>query len=63
MLVDLGLGRNQVELFGNIPYVSVVLHHLLKELPIELVCSYAVEILHVIKSSNDDSFDQVLFTY
>ncbi|XP_021906119.1 UPF0505 protein C16orf62 homolog [Carica papaya] len=60
VLVDLGLGRNQVELFGNIPYVSVVLHHLLKELPIELVCSYAVEILHVIKSSNDDSFDQCL---
>lgn len=42
--MELGLGRNQVELFGSNPCVSVVLHHLLKELPTEIVGSYAVEI-------------------
>ncbi|KAJ0045103.1 hypothetical protein Pint_04081 [Pistacia integerrima] len=59
-LVELGLGRNQVELFGSNPYVSVILHHLLKELPTEIVSSNAVEILRLIECSNDDSFDQCL---
>ncbi|KAJ0102793.1 hypothetical protein Patl1_04144 [Pistacia atlantica] len=59
-LVELGLGRNQVELFGSNPYVSIILHHLLKELPTEIVSSNAVEILHLIECSNDDSFDQCL---
>lgn len=57
--MELGLGRNQVELFGSNPCVSVVLHHLLKELPTEIVGSYAVEILHLIEFSNDKSYDQV----
>lgn len=61
MLVELGLGDNQVELFGRFPYVSIVLHHLLKQLPSEVVSSRAVEILCLIELSNDDSFDQVLF--
>ncbi|KAF3453419.1 hypothetical protein FNV43_RR03859 [Rhamnella rubrinervis] len=60
ILVELELGRNEVELFGNFPCVSIVLHHLLKELPIEVVSSSAVEILHVIECSNDYSFDQCL---
>ncbi|KAH9651966.1 VPS35 endosomal protein sorting factor-like [Citrus sinensis] len=58
--MELGLGRNQVELFGSNPCVSVVLHHLLKELPTEIVGSYAVEILHLIEYSNDKSYDQCL---
>lgn len=61
MLVELGLGDNQMELFGRFPYVSIVLHHLLKQLPSEVVSSRAVEILRLIELSNDDSFDQVLF--
>ncbi|KAK9209763.1 hypothetical protein WN944_002131 [Citrus x changshan-huyou] len=60
VLMELGLGRNQVELFGSNPCVSVVLHHLLKELPTEIVGSYAVEILHLIECSNDKSYDQCL---
>ncbi|KDO62078.1 hypothetical protein CISIN_1g002445mg [Citrus sinensis] len=60
VLMELGLGRNQVELFGSNPCVSVVLHHLLKELPTEIVGSYAVEILHLIEYSNDKSYDQCL---
>ncbi|KAL9441648.1 hypothetical protein AB3S75_020195 [Citrus x aurantiifolia] len=60
VLMELGLGRNQVELFGSNPCVSVVLHHLLKELPTEIVGPYAVEILHLIECSNDKSYDQCL---
>ncbi|KAH7546757.1 hypothetical protein FEM48_Zijuj01G0235300 [Ziziphus jujuba var. spinosa] len=60
ILVELELGRNAMELFGNFPCVSIVLHHLLKELPIEVVSSSAVGILHVIECSNDYSFDQCL---
>jgi hypothetical protein len=59
VLVDLGLGRNQVDLFGSLLCVSIVLHQLLKELPAEIVTSNAVEILHIIERSNDYSFDQV----
>lgn len=50
-----------MELSGGFPCVSIVLHHLLKQLPSEVVSSRAVEILHLIEFSNDDSFDQVLF--
>lgn len=60
VLMELGLGRNQVELFGSNPCVSVVLHHLLKELPTEVVSDYAVEILRLIECSNDKSYDQCL---
>ncbi|GAV81964.1 Vps35 domain-containing protein [Cephalotus follicularis] len=59
-LVDLGLGRNQMELFGSSPCVSIVLHYLLKELPTEVVSSNALEILHLIECSHDYSFDQYL---
>lgn len=61
ILVKLGLGRNESELFGKFPFVSIILHHLLKELPTEVVSSNATEILHLIESCNDYSFDQVLF--
>ncbi|XP_062169549.1 uncharacterized protein LOC133875428 isoform X2 [Alnus glutinosa] len=60
VLVELGLGRNQVDLFGSLPCASIVLHQLLKELPAEIVTSNAVVILHIIERSNDYSFDQCL---
>ncbi|XP_024021674.1 UPF0505 protein [Morus notabilis] len=60
ILMELGLGRNEEELFGTFPCVSVVLHHLLKELPTEVFSSSAVKILHVIECSNDNSFNQCL---
>ncbi|XP_055801098.1 uncharacterized protein LOC129870364 isoform X2 [Solanum dulcamara] len=60
ILMGLGLGRNQSELFGNSSCVSLVLHHLLRELPIGIVCSNALDILHLIECSNDYSFDQCL---
>ncbi|KAK9269685.1 hypothetical protein L1049_001463 [Liquidambar formosana] len=60
VLVELGLGRSHSKLFGNFPCVSVILHHLLKELPTEVVSSNAVEILHLVECSNDYSFDQCL---
>ncbi|KAL4272836.1 hypothetical protein GQ457_13G002070 [Hibiscus cannabinus] len=60
VLVELGIWRSQEELFGGLPCVSIVLHHLLKELPTDVVCSHAVDILHLIKCSNDNSYDQYL---
>lgn len=53
------MGRNQ-ELLGSLPCVSLVFHHLLKELPAEVVTANAMEILHVIECSNDASFDRVI---
>ncbi|XP_070033355.1 uncharacterized protein [Nicotiana tomentosiformis] len=60
ILMGLGLGRNQSELFGNASCISLVLHHLLKELPIEIIFSNALDILHLIECSYDYSFDQCL---
>ncbi|KAK8706019.1 hypothetical protein V6N13_049601 [Hibiscus sabdariffa] len=60
VLVELGIWRSQEELFGGSPCVSIVLHHLLKELPSDIVCIHAVDILHLIKCSNDNSYDQYL---
>ncbi|CAL0315900.1 unnamed protein product [Lupinus luteus] len=54
VLVELGFMKSQ----QDFPRVSVVLHHLLKELPIEVVCSNALQILHLIEFSKDSSFDQ-----
>ncbi|THG14694.1 hypothetical protein TEA_004764 [Camellia sinensis var. sinensis] len=56
VLMDLGLGRKQ-------PCVSIILHHLLKELPSELVGSNALEILQLIECSKDYSFDQQFNLY
>ncbi|XP_050138630.1 uncharacterized protein LOC126614962 isoform X1 [Malus sylvestris] len=60
VLVELGVGLNQKELLGRFPCLSIVLHHLLKQLPSEVVSSRAVEILHLIECSRDDSLDQCL---
>lgn len=61
ILIGLGLGRNRSELFGNSSCVSLVLHYLLRELPIGIICSNALDILHLIECSNDYSFDQVFY--
>ncbi|XP_059664782.1 uncharacterized protein LOC132311079 isoform X2 [Cornus florida] len=60
VLKELGLGRNQTELYGKFPCTSVFLHHLLKELPTGLVNSNAMVILQLIECSNDYSFEQCL---
>ncbi|KAL1307448.1 UPF0505 protein C16orf62 homolog isoform X1 [Arachis ipaensis] len=57
VLAELGLMKNQQD-FGSVSCVSVVLHHLLKELPIEIVSSNALQMLHLIEFSKDYSFDQ-----
>ncbi|RDY10056.1 UPF0505 protein C16orf62-like protein, partial [Mucuna pruriens] len=57
VLSELGLMKNQQDL-GSVSCVSIVLHHLLKELPIEVVSSSVVQILHLIEFSKDNSFDQ-----
>ncbi|XP_010500650.1 PREDICTED: UPF0505 protein-like isoform X2 [Camelina sativa] len=60
MLEELGFGRKKLQSSYNSSHVSILLHHLLKELPSELVSSLAMEILDMIKCSNDCSFSQVL---
>ncbi|KAK4258289.1 hypothetical protein QN277_007750 [Acacia crassicarpa] len=57
VLPELGLRKNQ-QSSGSVTYVSVVLHHLLKELPIEVIFSNTIEILHLIECSKDKSYDQ-----
>ncbi|KAJ8442954.1 hypothetical protein Cgig2_019527 [Carnegiea gigantea] len=60
VLLELGLGRNPAALLGKYSYVSVILHHLLKELPPEIVASNAVKILDLIEGTADASFDQCM---
>ncbi|KAI3810064.1 hypothetical protein L1987_19671 [Smallanthus sonchifolius] len=60
MIVRLELGKSPSELHGKVPWISIILHYLLKELPTEVVCSNALEILHLVDCSSDFSFDQYL---
>ncbi|XP_065862426.1 uncharacterized protein [Euphorbia lathyris] len=60
VLLELGLRTNRAALSGSSACVSIVLHNLLKELPTEAVSSKALDIMHLIKCSNDYSFDQCL---
>ncbi|XP_052735898.1 uncharacterized protein LOC108338455 isoform X2 [Vigna angularis] len=59
VLSELGLMKNQQDL-GSVSCVSIILHHLLKELPIEVVSTNVVQILHLIEFSKDNSFGQHL---
>jgi hypothetical protein len=58
VLSELGLMNNQQNI-GTVSCVSIVLLHLLKELPIEVIGSNVVHILHLIEFNKDNSFDQV----
>lgn len=60
ILEELGFGRNKFQSSYNSSHVSILLHYLLKELPSELVSSLAMEILDMIRCSNDCSFSQVI---
>ncbi|OVA03407.1 Vacuolar protein sorting-associated protein 35 [Macleaya cordata] len=57
---ELGLERNLSKSSGSVPCISIVLHHLLKELPAESVCSHAFEIVQLIECNKDFSFDQYM---
>ncbi|GKB06392.1 VPS35 endosomal protein sorting factor-like protein isoform X1 [Tanacetum coccineum] len=60
MMVKLGFGKNPLELTGNVPWISIILYYLLREIPTEIVCSSALEFLHLVDCSSDCSFDQCL---
>lgn len=62
ILVGLGLGRSQSDLFGDCSCTSIIIHHLLKELPSSIICSSAMDILHLIECNDDFSFNQVSLT-
>lgn len=57
-LLALGLGRNM----ENSQCVSIVLHHILKELAAEVVSLNAMGFLQLIDHSNDSSFRQVFLS-
>ncbi|KAL8469939.1 hypothetical protein ACS0TY_032706 [Phlomoides rotata] len=58
LLVSLGMKSNSTILFENYSCISIVLHYILKELPIRFTCFYAVELLHLVETTDDGSFDQ-----
>ncbi|KAK6149319.1 hypothetical protein DH2020_016844 [Rehmannia glutinosa] len=60
MLVALGMWRNPSILSENCSCISIILHYMLKELPIGFACFSSVEILHLIDFADDTSFDQCL---
>ncbi|XP_077228436.1 uncharacterized protein LOC143861401 isoform X3 [Tasmannia lanceolata] len=60
ILAGRDLWRNVSKLTGDVPCVSIVLHHLLKELPSEIVNINALEIVQLIEYSKDISLDQYL---
>ncbi|PWA95628.1 hypothetical protein CTI12_AA049240 [Artemisia annua] len=60
MIVKLDLGKNPSELTGKVPWISIFLYYLLREIPTEIVCSSALEFLHLVDCSSDCSFDQCL---
>ncbi|XP_043688479.1 VPS35 endosomal protein-sorting factor-like isoform X2 [Telopea speciosissima] len=60
VLVELGLRPNVANPSVDFPCISVVLHHLLEELPAEVISSNALEIMQLIERSEDYSFDKYL---
>ncbi|PIN25563.1 hypothetical protein CDL12_01696 [Handroanthus impetiginosus] len=60
MLVALGMWRDSSILCANHSCISIFIHNILKELPIGFTCFNAVEILHLIESSDGSSLDQCL---
>ncbi|KAL7087955.1 hypothetical protein ACP275_13G099800 [Erythranthe tilingii] len=60
MLLALGMGINPSILSENCSCVSIILHYVLKELPIGFICCNALEILHLVECANDSSFLQSL---
>ncbi|XP_073149503.1 uncharacterized protein [Henckelia pumila] len=60
MLVSIGMVINPPMSLENCTCISVILHHVLKELPIGFTCINALEILHLISCTHDNSFNQCL---
>ncbi|XP_068666819.1 uncharacterized protein [Aristolochia californica] len=58
--VKLGLSRGQLNVTENAPCISIILHHFIKQLPIEVVNTNAWDILQVIECCEDISLDQYL---
>ncbi|CAI9088422.1 OLC1v1022739C1 [Oldenlandia corymbosa var. corymbosa] len=52
VLVGLGLGKDQSHLFRDCSCVSIILHHLLKEMPVSVISSHTVDILHMSATMN-----------
>ncbi|XXG90561.1 hypothetical protein AAC387_Pa12g2296 [Persea americana] len=60
IFLELGLRRDMLKLNWASPCISIVLHHLLKELPAETVNVNVLDIMQLIEDCKDISFDQYL---
>ncbi|KAK1318320.1 hypothetical protein QJS10_CPB04g00687 [Acorus calamus] len=57
---ELGLGRTMSNVTGNVPGISVVFHHLLRELSADIVSLYALNTIQLFEHYIDISIDQHL---
>ncbi|XP_051125421.1 uncharacterized protein LOC127247563 isoform X2 [Andrographis paniculata] len=60
MLVALGMWRNLSVSSEGCYCISIILHYVLKELPVRFICSNAMDIMKVIECTNDSTFVQHL---
>ncbi|KAL3636973.1 hypothetical protein CASFOL_019272 [Castilleja foliolosa] len=60
ILVAFGMGRTRSNSSEDRPCISIILHYVLKELPVGYICLNSMEILHLIDCIDDSSFDQSL---
>uniref|UniRef100_A0A1D1YEX0 UPF0505 protein n=1 Tax=Anthurium amnicola TaxID=1678845 RepID=A0A1D1YEX0_9ARAE len=60
ILMEFGIKGKVYRSNGSIPCLSVVLHYLLKGLPVKFITQNTLEILELLEHNNDISFDQHL---
>lgn len=62
MCVELGIKQSPLELADSSMCLSVVLYHLLKVLPFEIISENGLAILQLVEKSVDKSLDQVILS-
>lgn len=62
MCVELGIKQSPLELPDSSMCLSVILYHLLKVLPVEIISMNGLAILQLVEKSVDKSHDQVILS-
>ncbi|OWM81289.1 VPS35 endosomal protein sorting factor-like isoform X2 [Punica granatum] len=57
-VVEFGLGNTEAH--GSNPSISIIVHNLIKELPVDMVNSKTIDIINLIECCNDYTLDQCL---
>lgn len=60
--MELGIKQSPLELPDSSTCLSVVLYHLLKVLPVEIISANGQAILQLVEKSVDKSLDQVILS-